>query len=267
MNGAFFVDVLRELTSVRDQPELWWKRKRAFVSSLQSVSMYEEMPAPESHYPSWIRFRDLHKDALQGAHLCGHYFELCDEAWDHAASLYRELTSFVTQSDVSVESLQQWVAQRVDAGHLSKSEPVTVPEWKQQQLPGITPYYIRCVVELGESVKVRAGLAKPEDVQLIKRHNGEQLNFATPVDKVVERFTSSTFLLTLWVLVDEEKPQYPTVRFGTGYMGSMFPPEQGSILSALCNPDLSKEVLDERIHLFLEAIDNQGLMFTLLPPK
>lgn len=267
MNGADFLQALRELQSLRSQPELWSRRKQELLEELSNITLAEEQPGPEEDYPAWMKFKAQFPEGLKDSHLCGHYSELGEVALASAANLYRSLVSFVLRTPVNQANLQSWAEKQVKEGTLSHFEPACIPDWKQQKHPELTPYYLRCTLELGELVPIRAGLAKPEHVALLRRHGGEQLNFCTSLAYVVEQFESSTFLLTLWVLVDPKSPSQPKVRFGTGYIGNQFPVEDGGLLTALFHPDTSSEALMEKVDAFVAGVDANDLMFTLLPPE
>lgn len=267
MNGADFLQALRELQTLRSQPEAWSQRKQALVNELSNITLEEEHPGPEEDYPAWMKFKAQFPDGLKGSHLCGHYSELGQVALDKATTLYRSLVSFVLRSPVNQAHLQSWADKQIQEGSLSKVEPVCIPEWKQKLHPKLTPYYLRCTIDLGERVPIRAGLAKPEHIALLRRHGGEQLNFSTSLAYVVEQFESSTFLLTLWVLVDNQSPSLPKVRFGTGYIGNEFPVEDGGLLTALLDPEATDQALHDKIDAFVAGVDANDLMFTLLPPE
>ena len=265
MNATEFIARLQNLYAQRGTPE-YDSLLKALRQDLWSIQLNEEPPYPPEDYPDWLKFTETYAQALKGSHLHAHYFEFHPTALQKIGQVYERLTDFVRRQKPDGSMLEHFIRQEKESGRVKKSQPVEIPAWRAAKSPGQIPHYLQLIIPLDEPHASRRVVASFDDVVLLKRHGGKQIQFAVSPDKTYDPELHSHMMLAFWVYVSEEDSSQREVHFGTGYIGENFPFAGGDIMGWILDPKRKHKLQQQEIQSFLER-HQDGTMHALLSPK
>lgn len=267
MQARHFVKRLRQLCQHQNAPAMYQRELAVLREELFQIAEQEETPAPPERYPAWLDFASRYAAALEHSHLSAHYFEFRPPVLERLGGLYDRLTAFVQENPVREEALESFVRREVEAGRVIRSRPVDRACWRAPFVPGTRLYYIQCVLQLDAPQPSRGVHAPLDDVLLLRRHGGSQVQFAVRPGVPTQPEPYDTAVLTLWVEVATDDPAAKRVRFGTGYIGQNFPFEEERVLKVLADEESPLAYQLPILKDFLQRCEDNQPLFALLPPS